>query len=356
MAGLVAALDAFRGRRVFITGDTGFKGSWLALWMHELGAEVVGFALPPEGERCHFQLLGLERLIRHVDGNICDADALGRAFRQHRPEFVFHLAAQALVWRSYRDPKTTFDTNVGGSVNVLELVRESSDVRALVFVTSDKCYANKEWIWSYRENDELGGHDPYSASKAAAEIVFAGYLRAFFSERAGMGAASVRSGNVVGGGDWSDHRIVPDIARAHESGTSVVLRQPLSVRPWHHVLDLLSGYLQLAHALAHRPAEFNGAWNFGPSDNKRHSVHELAQRLLALWGGGRIEERASEIHETAYLSLNCDKALRQLDWRGRWDFERTIAETAAWYREVAAGVPAREVSLRQIRTYQEATK
>jgi CDP-glucose 4,6-dehydratase len=350
---LVKALPAFRDKRVLVTGDTGFKGSWLALWLAEAGARVFGYALPPERPDDHFAVLGLQDRIEHEDGDIRSRDVLSAFFRRAQPEFVFHLAAQALVRRSYADPKETFDTNVGGSVDVLECVRSTPSVKALVYVTSDKCYRNREWVWGYRENDELGGHDPYSASKAAAELVFSAYADSFFRTRQGFGFASVRAGNVIGGGDWSDDRIVPDCLRALRRGEAIVLRKPSAVRPWQHVLEPLGGYLTLAEALARDPLKFSGAWNFGPDGNTARSVHELAQNIVSVWGEGRIEVRttSSDPHEAGLLHLNCDKARNILGWSAQWDFERTVKETVDWYRAAALGEKVPTVSAAQIKNY-----
>lgn len=355
MDDLVRALAIFRGKRVLVTGDTGFKGSWLSLWLSHLGAQVYGYALPPERAHDHFNLLKLQDRITHQDGDIRDGDRL-RAFVEHaQPEFVFHLAAQALVRRSYRDPKETFDTNVGGSVNVLEAIRATPSVRALVYITSDKCYKNREWVWGYRENDELGGRDPYSASKAAAELVFAAYGDSFFEMRNDFGYASVRAGNVIGGGDWSEDRIVPDCIKALSAGQPIVLRRPHATRPWQHVLEPLGGYLLLAAALRRDPKRYSSAWNFGPHAEANRTVQNLTQAIVAEWGAGTIEVQASgtDQHEAGLLHLNCDKAHHHLDWGSRWNFERTVRETVAWYRAMAGGADAFEVGTQQIRTYME---
>ena len=355
MGKLVEVLNSFRGKRVLLTGDTGFKGSWLALWLADAGADVYGYALPAECSNDHFNLLCLRDRINHVDGDLRDLEKLKEVFFQAEPEFVFHLAAQALVRRSYRDPKETFDVNIGGSVNVLECVRASSTVTSLVYVTSDKCYHNKEWLWGYRENDELGGHDPYSASKAAAELVFSAYRSSFFEQRKKIGVASVRAGNVIGGGDWSEDRIVPDCINALQRGDSIVLRRPQATRPWQHVLEPLGGYLTLAVAQASEPGTYSGAWNFGPENRAMRSVEDLARTLVSHWGEGEIEIRISENdpHEAGLLRLNCDKATHQLGWRPRWDYERTVAETVDWYRSVAEGKSAAVMSSEQIRRYME---
>jgi CDP-glucose 4,6-dehydratase len=351
-----AALEkAFRGRRVLVTGDTGFKGSWLSLWLQQLGAEVRGLALPAPREDDHFKLLGLQTLIRHVDGDIRDLAVVQTQFADFKPEVVFHLAAQSLVRASYADPKQTFDTNVAGSVNILEGVRAAPSVRALVYVTSDKCYRNLEWDWGYRENDQLGGHDPYSASKAAAEVVFSSYQDSFFAARAGLGAASVRAGNVIGGGDWADNRIVPDVIRALQAGTPVTLRNPDSTRPWQHVLEPLSGYLEIAVRLLEDAKRYSGAWNFGPDPRSIRSVGDLTQLILKQWGSGRVEvaREAGAPHEARLLHLNCDKAHQLLQWWPKWDVQRAVVETVSWYRELFAGGRAHDISGRQITQYME---
>lgn len=355
MDDLARQLEVFRGRRVLLTGDTGFKGSWLALWLNALGAEVYGYALPPKRLDDHFSVLGLDKIIAHREGDIRDLGRLQSYFAETRPEFVFHLAAQALVRRSYVDPKETFDVNVGGSVNVLECVRNTESVKALVYVTSDKCYQNNEWVWGYRESDALGGHDPYSASKAAAEIVFSSYRDSFFQVHKDCGIASVRAGNVIGGGDWSEDRVIPDCMRALTQLSPVVLRKPHATRPWQHVLEPLSGYLLLASRLYHEPREFSGAWNFGPRTDSSRSVHELARAVVNAWGSGTIEiwSSAQDPHEAALLHLNCDKAELLLKWRPRWGFARTVQETVAWYMAVTSGKKAFDVSTSNILSYLE---
>lgn len=345
----------FRGKRVLITGDTGFKGSWLSLWLHELGADVVGYALPAEHEKGLFLSAKLQTLIHHIDGDIRDVQSLVRLTKEFQPEFLFHLAAQSLVRRSYQEPKLTFDTNVGGSVNVLEVVRATSSLRSVVYITSDKCYLNKEWIWGYRESDELGGHDPYSASKSAAEMVFYAYSSSFFKNRSNLGIASTRAGNVIGGGDWSADRIVPDSVRALGAGEPIQVRNPDSTRPWQHVLEPLSGYLLLAANLSRSPQAFNGSWNFGPRSESIQPVRALVERIIHHWGQGilQIHNDLDAPHEARLLQLNCDKAFHKLSWMPRWNFERTISETVHWYREVHEGRSAREISRKQVIDYME---
>lgn len=347
----------FRDARVLVTGDTGFKGSWLSLWLKELGAEVMGLSLPPETADSHFELLRLRELIRHIDVDIRDLKAIKNHVRDFRPDFLFHLAAQSLVLRSYEDPKLTFDTNVGGSVNVLECVRETDSLRSVVFVTSDKAYKNQEWQWGYRENDELGGRDPYSASKSCAELLFNSYCSSFFDRRKDLGIASVRAGNVIGGGDWSVNRIVPDCVRAIEQKRPLQLRYPKSMRPWQHVLEPLSGYLLLAQRLYESPETFGGAWNFGPDRDALRTVEDLASTFLSAWGadktvtGIELVQDGEKKHEAGLLHLNCDKAQAELCWRPQWDFEKTVGETARWYKDYMEGVDAGQLSRDQIASY-----
>jgi CDP-glucose 4,6-dehydratase len=354
---MTSPLDIFKGRRVLVTGHTGFKGSWLALWLNELGAEVTGYALAPGYQRSHFELLDLGNHIRHIEGDIRDCVALGHAFDEAKPEFVFHMAAQALVRRSYDDPLETFSTNVLGSANVLEAIRERDTIRALVFVTSDKSYLNKEWVWGYRENDELGGHDPYSASKAGAEMAFAAYQHSFYQDRKVFGAASARAGNVIGGGDWAEDRIIPDCIRALEAGKPIVLRSPDATRPWQHVLDPLNGYLMLAAALVDKPEKFAGAWNFGPEVGAGLTVHDLAERVAEHWGGGTVEiDRPDDApFEHRLLQLSIDKAKLEMDWHPKWHSERAIKESIDWYKDVLSGQAAWDVSRAQIRAFEDGT-
>ncbi len=346
---------AYRGKRVLITGHTGFKGSWLTICLRELGAEIAGYALEPETKNDLFVQARLEKALRHTVADVRDLSSLQQAFESFAPEYVFHLAAQPLVRRSFVEPKLTFDTNVAGSVNVLEAVRNTPSVRALVYVTSDKCYRNREWSWGYRENDELGGHDPYSASKAAAEIVFASYVDSFFFQRPTLGAASARAGNVVGGGDWAVDRIVPDCMRSLIKGEPIKLRNPASTRPWQHVLEPVVAYLTLGAKLFEDPSAFGGAWNIGPAVKSIRTVEELARSIVDEWGSGEVKalRNDNEPHEAQLLHLNCDKAELRLGWRPRWDFERTIKETVAWYSAVHKGADSARVSRDQACRYLE---
>lgn len=345
--------DKFRGRRVFITGHTGFKGSWLAFLLHELGADVMGFALPPATKINHFALLALDQKIKHVVGDIRDVSHIANVLQDFEPEFVFHLAAQALVRSSYEDPVLTFSTNVIGSVNLLEAVRRCASVRSFVYITSDKCYENVEWMWGYRENDLLGGRDPYSASKAAAEIAFSSYERSFFEQRPLLGAASTRAGNVIGGGDWATNRLIPDCMRAIEAGEPVRLRNPGSTRPWQHVLEPLAGYLLLASRLYEEPKRWGGAWNFGPSTHEGRTVQAVAEVIISHLGKGHIEVAQSQtrLHEAHLLQLNCDKAHQLLGWYPRWQVDKTLEATALWYKTVMNGGNAEQMTRSQIREF-----
>ena len=346
-------LNNFENKKVFITGHTGFKGTWLSFLLRELGADVMGYALSPEPGPNHFDLLNLSDRLIHAEGDIRNADKLRKAINDFQPEYVFHLAAQALVKRSYDDPAATFESNVMGSVNLLDAVRECESIRSLVYITSDKCYENHEWIWGYRENDMLGGHDPYSASKAAAEIVFSAYSRSFFTSRPELGAASTRAGNVIGGGDWAADRIIPDCIKAIDDNKPIYLRNPAATRPWQHVLEPISGYLMLAAKLYDNPQEFKGSWNFGPSSTDVRTVQEVAEIITKYLGRGKIEMDTSKKHhhEANLLQLNCDKAHQLLDWYPRWDADKTLEATAQWYRAYFDGDKAEDITRKQLQDY-----
>jgi len=337
----------YRGRRVLVTGHTGFKGSWLTLWLKALGAEVTGLALDPDTAPAHWDLLGLD--IDDRRGDIGDAASVARLMQERAPEVVFHLAAQPLVRRSYRDPLLTWSTNVMGTANVLEACRHCPSVRAVVVVTTDKCYENREWEWGYRENDRLGGRDPYSASKAAVELVASSYRAAFFAS-AGPLVATARAGNVIGGGDWSEDRLVPDAVRALAAARVLEVRSPGATRPWQHVLEPLSGYLALAQRLLEGRREFAEAWNFGPGAEGNLTVCELLTAFQAKWPA--LEWRATagdEPHEGRLLQLESTKAQRRLAWRPVWTIREAVAATAEWYGAHRAGKgPA---SLEQLEAY-----
>jgi len=303
--------EFWRGKSVFLTGHTGFKGGWLATWLTDMGANVHGFALAPNTTPSYFALCNLEHKLKSVTGNICDADTLIRSMQAAQPKIVFHLAAQPLVRCSYENPSETFSTNIGGTVNVLEAIRHTPSVRAALIVTSDKCYENREWLWSYREHDRLGGHDPYSASKACVELVTEAYRKSFFDVNGSTTAlATARAGNVIGGGDWSKDRLVPDAIRALVGHEPLMIRNPDAVRPWQHVLEPLAGYLALAERLHEDGREWSGAWNFGPPDNSEVSVATVADKIIARWGEGewRRVQLEKAPHEATYLKLDSSKS------------------------------------------------
>jgi len=326
---------SYSGRRVLVTGHTGFKGSWLVMWLRAMGAQVSGMALDPDTSPAHWNLLGFEDVADHrVD--LRNGAAVRQVLEQCRPEIVFHLAAQPLVRVSYRQPVDTFDTNVMGLVNLFEAVRACASVRVLVNATTDKVYEDRESDSGFRETDPLGGHDPYSSSKACAELVSDCYRKSFFQHDDGRGftmrLATARAGNVIGGGDWAEDRLVPDLVRAGTSGEALKIRNPSATRPWQHVLEPLSGYLLLGHALL-ESATFAEAWNFGPDSDGELTVSELAARLGKSWPALRIErDGRSHPHEASILRLDCGKAKRQLSWRPVWDSDTALARTGAWYR------------------------
>lgn len=329
----------YAGRRVLVTGHTGFKGGWLCLWLRDLGANVTGYGLPPSTAPSLFADARIASLVCSVEGDIRDRAALDRVWNDAEPEIVFHLAAQSLVRESYHDPLSTLETNVIGTANVLELARTRGARIALVIVTSDKCYENRESDRAYRETDPLGGHDLYSASKAATELVAASYRRSFFErEEALVSMATARAGNVIGGGDWADGRLVPDCIRSLEAETPVALRNPEAVRPWQHVLDPLSGYMQLGSRLLSTDRAVRqsaqGAWNFGPAGDNARSVREVAESIGREWGRGEWIDASDPTapHEAGTLRLSVEKASASLGWIGRWDFEESIRRTVDWYR------------------------
>ncbi|WNB77131.1 CDP-glucose 4,6-dehydratase [Methylomonas koyamae] len=346
--------EFWRGKRVFVTGHTGFKGGWLTMLLHSLGAEVYGYALPPATEPSLFEAAGVESLLAaHVLADIRDLPRLTAALDQARPDIVLHLAAQPLVRYSYREPVETFQVNVLGTVNLLEAVRRQSTVRAVVNVTTDKCYENREWLWPYRENEAMGGRDPYSASKGCAELVTAAY-RASFLAQAGVHLASARAGNVIGGGDWAEDRLIPDALRALDRGEELVIRAPNATRPWQHVLEPLSGYLALAEHLFEHGESFAEGWNFGPREQDAKPVAWLLGELATCFPALNWRSEPSDLHEAHFLSLDSSKARQRLDWQPRWRLRIAIEKTATWHQAWRNGEDMAEFSAGQIRDYRQA--
>jgi CDP-glucose 4,6-dehydratase len=347
MTKVAAFGGAFAGRRVLLTGHTGFKGAWLSEWLLGLGADVTGFALAPPTDPALFDQLGLARRLRHIQSDVRDAAKVAHAVSESRPDFIFHLAAQSLVRESYEHPVDTFATNVMGTINVLEAARALDRPCVVIVVTTDKCYLNREWLYGYREDDPLGGRDPYSASKAAAEIATAAWRSSFFG-KSPVRIASGRAGNVIGGGDWARDRIVPDCIRALSAGRPIPVRNRLATRPWQHVLEPLAGYLWLAASLAAASdrlhdddASLESGFNFGPDSDSNRNVGELVGRVLQHWPGEWADASdGTAPHEARFLHLSTDKAARLLRWRPVWAFDRTIAETVGWYRDTAGADPA----------------
>lgn len=341
---------------MLVTGQTGFKGAWLSLWLTDLGADVVGFALPPETHPNLFARAGLDRRIDSQLGDVRDQATVDAVVQRARPEIVFHLAAQALVRRSYVDPVGTYATNVMGTAHVLDAVRRAEQTRAVVVVTSDKCYENREWWWPYREDEALGGHDPYSSSKGAAELVTSAWRRSFFpAPTSTVGVATARAGNVIGGGDWAADRLVPDCMRAFAADAAVVIRHPAAVRPWQHVLEPLSGYLALAERLTAEPHAFDDAWNFGPPADEARAVSWVVDRLARSWGDDARWERdeGEHPHEAGLLQVDASKARARLGWRPRLGLAESLDWTVDWYRRAGSGAHAAVLTLEQIAQYEK---
>lgn len=344
----------WRGRRVFITGHSGFKGGWLSIWLNQLGAVVHGFSLPPSTNPNLFEL---SRLVKLLDGatfgDIRNADALAAALQAFKPEIVFHLAAQPLVRYSYYHPVETFTTNVMGSVNLFEAVRRCPGVKVIVNITTDKCYANKNWVWGYRELEPLGGDDPYSSSKACAELISSAYRNSFFAA-SNVFLATVRAGNVIGGGDWADDRLIPDFIRAYYAGKPLSIRSPDAVRPWQHVLEPLSGYLLLAQKLIEEGAPYADAWNFGPREHDTQSVKWVVETLVGLCPGGQWRQELSpQPYEAHQLKLDSSKAHSLLKWKPRWSLQTALKQTVAWYQAWRRDEDMLQITRNQISLYEE---
>ena len=345
---------AWVGRRVLVTGHTGFKGGWLALWLHALGAEVSALALPPPTTPSLFEAAGIGELVANHIADVGDYAAVQRAIAATRPEFIFHLAAQPLVRQSYAAPVETYASNVMGTVHVLEAARQVGGVAGIVCVTSDKCYENREWDWPYREADPMGGHDPYSSSKGCAELVVSAWRRSYFAE-SGPALASVRAGNVIGGGDWAEDRLIADLVRAFEAGRAPLIRHPRAVRPWQHVLEALGGYLTIGERLLAGDRRCADAWNFGPLDADIRPVDWIVAQMRGAWGAEAPAATADPRptpHEAGLLRLDCSRARAVLGWQPVLGLGTAIAWIVDWHKAVAAGEDARDITLRQIRHYE----
>lgn len=348
----------WKNKSVFLTGHTGFKGGWLSLWLSQMGAKVTGFALAPPTNPNLFHTLDLESVLSasHI-ANVCDLDRLQKTLAACDPEIVIHMAAQPLVRYSYINPVDTYMTNVMGTVNILESVRQTDSVVATVIVTTDKCYENKEWAWGYRENEAMGGFDPYSSSKGCAELVTAAYRQSYFSRqnqvRSHIGLASARAGNVIGGGDWSEDRLVPDAIKAFETNKTLLIRNPLATRPWQHVLEPLSGYIILAQSLYQDAEKFGSAWNFGPKDNDNCSVGNVITSMCRQWGSSAKwqQDISSQPHEATFLKLDCSKTKGELGWEPKWGLEIALEKIIHWHRAFLAKDNMRALTLKQIDEY-----
>ncbi len=354
--------QTYRNRAILVTGHTGFKGAWLSLWLHHLGSNVIGYALKPPTQPNLFELSDLNAKITSIEGDVRDFGHLKGIIQKYRPEIIFHLAAQALVRRSYSDPLETYSTNVMGTVHLLEAVRQAGGVRVITIVTSDKCYENQEWIWGYRENDPMGGDDPYSSSKGCSELVTAAYTKSYFNpehyEKHGVSVASVRSGNVIGGGDWAEDRLLPDCMKALFGNKPIVIRYPEAVRPWQHVLEPLFGYLLLSHFLYQEGPRFAGAWNFGPEDSSAKPVRWIVERIVEIWGGQARwkSDQTDQLHEAHTLKLDCSKAKWRLGWSPQWDLETALRLTVDWYKAYGRQEDILPMTARQIEQYEDRVK
>lgn len=348
----------WKGKKVLITGHTGFKGSWLSLWLQTRGVNTVGYSLPPPTKPSLFEIANLSEGMVSIKGDVRDLDHLKTAIAEHTPEIIIHMAAQSLVRYSYSNPIETYSTNVMGTANVLEAVRQTDSVKVVLIITSDKCYENREWLWGYRENDPMGGHDPYSSSKGCAELVTSAYRSSYFSKENdqthSVALASARAGNVIGGGDWAGDRLIPDIVRAIMENRSVAIRNPNATRPWQHVLEPLEGYLSLAEKLWKQGQELSGGWNFGPDDEDCRAVSWIVKNLTHFWDGDIHWEldSAENPHEATYLKLDCSKAKRLLGWSSKLNLFTALEWVVEWYQGYLNNQDMRELSKVQISRYE----
>jgi len=345
----------WKNKTVLITGHTGFKGSWLSLWLQHLGANVIGYARTPPTEPNLFTAADVASGMVSITGDIRHREEVKQIFKKYQPEIVIHMAAQPLVRYSYQDPVETYETNVMGSLNILEGIRQTSSVRAVIMVTTDKCYENKEWLWSYRENEAMGGYDPYSSSKGCAELLVASYRNSFFStEQAHTAIASVRAGNVIGGGDWAEDRLIPDIIRAFQKKDTVIIRNPHAVRPWQHVLEPLAGYMMLAEKLYNKGAEYAQAWNFGPLEKDARSVEWIVKKMAEIWGGTahwQEYNNGTEPHEASHLKLDCAKAHQKLLWWPKWELDTALQKIVCWHKAELRNQSLKCICIEQIIDY-----
>lgn len=359
MEGMAVTTSFWHKKKVFITGHTGFKGSWLSLWLQQLGAVLCGYALSPPTEPSLFQLAKVGNKMVSLTGDVRDSNVLYQAIQKHRPEIIFHLAAQALVRKSYQDPVGTFASNVMGTVHLLEAARQTDSVRVIVIVTSDKCYENKEWFWGYRETDPMGGFDPYSCSKGCAELITSAYRNSYFKPSSSVhprvAVATARAGNVIGGGDWAEDRLVSDIMRSILNHKPVLIRNPDAIRPWQHVLEPLNGYLLLAEKLWENGNEFSGGWNFGPADHDIVPVGILTRQIIDLWGHGAkwVCHQGEHPHEAHYLRLDSSKARLKLGWQPVLTLAETLQWIVEWYQVYTQNQEMQPITLEQIRRFKQ---
>ena len=342
----------WKNKKVFVTGHTGFKGSWLTIWLKDLGAKVIGFSLEPKNKENLFDIANVKEGIESQIGDIRDNDLITSSISEFNPDILIHMAAQPLVRYSYLNPLETYETNVIGTLNVLEGARKCNNLKSIVIITTDKCYENNEWDWGYRENEPMGGHDPYSSSKGCCELLVSSYRNSFFNDENSPNIASVRAGNVIGGGDWSEDRLIPDILESFQNKKEVIIRNPLSVRPWQHVLEPLSAYLILAEKL-YNNKQFNGAWNIGPYEKDCKSVEWILNSMINLWGKDatwKLDDNANP-HEANLLKLDISKAINKLNWRPKWSLDYTLETIVNWHKKWIDGEDMNNECLNQIKNY-----
>lgn len=347
----------YKDKKVLITGHTGFKGSWLTLWLKELGADVLGYSLEPPTKPNLFTVLELEKEINHIIGDIHDGEKVYKVFQEFKPEIVFHLAAQPLVRLSYKEPKLTYETNIIGTVNLYECIRKVKGVKAVITITTDKCYENKEWVYGYRENDPMGGFDPYSSSKGCVELITSAYRNSYFQDM-GIAISSVRAGNVIGGGDWADDRLIPDCVRSLSQDKEIVIRNPLAIRPWQHVLEPLSGYLWLGALMLQDKEKYSSGWNFGPNDEDVLTVEEVIKEVISDWGRGSYTiDKSNHPHEAKLLRLDISKARYELKWTPVYNVYEAIEKSIKWYKAYYKGkTEMKDFTIDQINEYIERAK